>query len=153
MKMPTNGGFLRVEDIDAVEGTKVLIYKEAKFEDISFTGKDGREVEMIMWNVKVKMPDGRKFLAKIGNSIQQDAIKDAYGDESSDWIGHTLLVRIESNKFGEKLVFAPTSDERNMEGCEVDKPLSEADKQAIQIAKEAEATPATDESDADKIPF
>ena len=138
---PTQAGLLSQvikETPELVDGKKATLYVEP------FLSNDGNFL-----NVKIEVEDGNKYLATISD-FSGKRLAEAWGGEMFSWIGRKATIEVKESRDYKKYVnFIPT-EETNPE---LYKPLSEADKQAIQIAKEAEATPATDESDADKIPF
>ena len=123
-----NQGFLKPEDVTV--GDKVVMYSEPKENEFSFTNDKGEIIEGMDWRVKVLLPNGTKKMAII-SSFSHDAILSAYGDDTKDYVGHSLECGI--SKWG-KLTFKPTSDPKVVFE-NADKPLTDEQKAGIQAAR------------------
>ena len=125
-----NIGMLKSSDIKS--GDKILMYDEPKENNFSFKNDKGELIEGMDWRVKIFLPDRvTKKLAIIPARCHDD-ILEVYGDETSDFIGRTLVCEINTYN---KITFKPTND---LKVENPNSPLSDEEKQTLEKLRENE---------------
>lgn len=141
---PTQAGLL--SDVikktpEEVDGKKATFYVEP------FLSSDGNYL-----NVKIEVEGGNKYLATISD-FSGRKLKDAWGGDMFGWIGRIATIEVkESRDYKKYVVFNPT-DETNPEHF---KPMSEsalAELEASRTKEKEGREAATEQTDANGIPF
>lgn len=85
---------------DVEDGDTVVIADAGIQRDSRYTNEDGSAKKEYVFKVKV----GDKELNARFNGKSRDALIDAFGDETKDWVGKEVTVRIKKDTIGGKKV-------------------------------------------------